>query len=365
MRSPSFDKADGFNIMSVNVFSLLGCLDQLKILIEEEKPHVIGINETKIDSDISDTDIQIEGYEVVRRDRNKWGGGVALYIHKSISANYAVHLDLMHYRLEFLSIQIKLGNFRPFLITAIYLPDVSLDVFQEFESLVNTIDKENKESIIIGDTNCDLLTPSYSHTKQLKTLLTKYELTQLINEPTRITASSKTIIDHIITNRIQYVSDSGVIRCGMSDHDVVYMVKCLRMPLRVRNYKRFNLTGFLEDIKEIPFDQIKDLCDKDANEWWQIWKEFFLDCLNKNAPVINIKVKGNALLYVTSEIRRLIKTRDYLKSKAVKTESNYIQQAFCQVRSKVFSLLKKSRQDYYTRRIEEHKGDINKNLENT
>ena len=105
MRSASFEgkeslsinKADGFKIMSLNVFSLLGHLDQLNILIEEEKPHVIGINETKIDSDISDTDIQIGGYEVVRRDRNKWGGGVALYIHKSISANYAVRLDLMHY----------------------------------------------------------------------------------------------------------------------------------------------------------------------------------------------------------------------------------------------------------------------------
>ena len=71
-------------------------------------------------------------------------------------------------------------------------------------------------------------------------------------------------------------------------------------------------------------------------------------------------MKGNALPYVTSEIRSLIKTRDYLKSKAIKTGSNYIQQAFCQVRSKVFSLLKKSRQDYYTRRIEEYIGDMKK-----
>ena len=72
MRFPSFErkeslpinKAEGFKIISLNVFALLGCLDQLNILIEEEKPHVIGINETKIDSSISDTDIQIEGYEV-------------------------------------------------------------------------------------------------------------------------------------------------------------------------------------------------------------------------------------------------------------------------------------------------------------
>ena len=65
-----------------------------------------------------------------------------------------------------------------------------------------------------------------------------------------------------------------------------------------------------------------------------------------HAPVINIKVKGNVLPYVTSEIRSLIKTKDS------------IQPAFCQVRSKVFSLLKKSIQDYYTRRIEENKGDM-------
>ena len=153
------------------------------------------------------------------------------------------------------------GNFRPLVITSTYISDVSLDFFQEFESLVSAIDKE---SIIIRDTDHDLLTPSYSHTKQLQTFLTIYELKQLINEPTRVTTSSKTIIDHIITNRIQCVSDSGVILRGMSYHDVVYMVKHLRIPklktkpktLHVRNYKRFNMTGFLEDFLQIPFDQI-------------------------------------------------------------------------------------------------------------
>ena len=57
-----------------------------------------------------------------------------------------------------------------------------------------------------------------------------------------------------------------MIRCGISDHDSIYMVKRLRMPklkakpkiLNVRNYKRFNLVSFQEDIKQIPFDQIKN-----------------------------------------------------------------------------------------------------------
>ena len=93
----------------------------------------------------------------------------------------------MDNNLESLSIQITLGNFKPFIVTSVYLPDVSVDVFREVESLVRLLDKENIESIIIGDTDCDLLSPSYNHTKHLKTLMNNFELTQLIKEPTRIT----------------------------------------------------------------------------------------------------------------------------------------------------------------------------------
>ena len=133
-------------------------MNELRILVVQEVPHVIGINETKIDSSISNTDIQIEGYRVVRRDRNKWSGGVALFIHESIS-NYCTRSDLMDNNLESLSIQIILGNFKPFIITSVHLPDLSVDFFREVESLVRLLDKENKESVITGDTNCDFLSP--------------------------------------------------------------------------------------------------------------------------------------------------------------------------------------------------------------
>ena len=67
-------------------------------------------------------------------------------------------------------------------------------------------------------------------------------------------------------------------------YDSIYMVKRLRMPklkvkpkiLNVRNYKRFNLASFQGDIKQIPFDQTKNLA-WDPNEMWEIWKRFFLD----------------------------------------------------------------------------------------
>ena len=143
----------------------------------------------------------------------------------------------MDNNLESLSIQIKLGNFKPFIISSVYLPDVSVDVFRVVESLVRVLDKDNKESIIIGDTNCDVLTASYNYTEHLKTLVNNSGLTQLIKEPTRITVSTQTPIDHIITNRPDFVLHSGVIRCRISDHDSIHMVKRLRMPKLKTNPK--------------------------------------------------------------------------------------------------------------------------------
>ena len=51
-------------------------------------------------------------------------------------------------------------------------------------------------SIIIND----MLDPANNDTKHLKKLFIKFNLVQLIKDPTRTTATTKTIIDHIITN---------------------------------------------------------------------------------------------------------------------------------------------------------------------
>ena len=52
-----------------------------------------------------------------------------------------------------------------------------------------------------------------------------------------------------------------------------------------------------------------NLFSKDANEMWILWKAFFLDVLNKHAPIVNIKVKGNNIPYVTSELKSMIRQR--------------------------------------------------------
>ena len=62
----------------------------------------------------------------------------------------------------------------------------------------------------------------------------------------------------------------------------------------------------------------------------------------------------------------MIRQRDYLKAKAVKTGSKYLFQAFRQIKSRVFSSLKQLRKDYCTKKLKKRKGkEYEKDMENT
>ena len=67
----------------------------------------------------------------------------------------------------------------------------------------------------------------------------------------------------------------------------------------------------------IPFDTIRDV-SSDVNELWQTLLDFFLAILNKHSPTVTLKIRGKTAPYVTSEIRKMIRQRDFLKAKANK-----------------------------------------------
>ena len=142
--------------------------------------------------------------------------------------NYQLRKDLFRLNIESISVQIKMGNYKPFIITTLYRPPGGIPVayFNDIDTPFGTIDCEDKEIIYLGDTNCDILDFANNDTKHLIKLLTKYNLTQMIKSPTHTTATTKTIIDHIITNRPESIFKNGVLAIsGVSDYDVIFLTK--------------------------------------------------------------------------------------------------------------------------------------------
>ena len=79
-------------------------------------------------------------------------------------------------------------------------------------------------------TNCDLKKSNDCNTRKLKLVYSEFQFEQLITDYTRVATSvcsngktntTRTVIDHLSTNRPNYISSSGVSKRSMSDH---YMI---------------------------------------------------------------------------------------------------------------------------------------------
>ena len=80
------------------------------------------INETKLDGTIDDALVGIDGYSIKRRDRNRNGGGVAIYIKDSIVDKCSIRVDLPESSLESLCLEVLPFRAAPFLVFAWYRP---------------------------------------------------------------------------------------------------------------------------------------------------------------------------------------------------------------------------------------------------
>ena len=99
-----------------------------------------------------------------------------------------------------------------------------------------------------------------------------HSLEQIITRPTRITDQTATLIDHILTNSPDKVSQSGVIDLGLSDHDLIYCTRKTSLTkshkhneIFVRSLNRYSAEKFLEIPREIVFpNYLNYTCANDA-----------------------------------------------------------------------------------------------------
>lgn len=72
-------------IISLNARSLLPKIESLQLLVEAEDLDVICVVETWLSAEILDAEISIQGYQCFRRDRNRHGGGIVVYVRDCLS----------------------------------------------------------------------------------------------------------------------------------------------------------------------------------------------------------------------------------------------------------------------------------------
>ena len=107
----------------------------------------------------------------------------------------------------------------------------SLELFDKFELFLKKIDGKYKEIYVLGDMNCNFQSnPMENHTKHILDIIINYQLTQIITDSTRVSNSSKTLIDVFITNSSKSIISSGVYPLSNNDHNSIYAIRKIGMP---------------------------------------------------------------------------------------------------------------------------------------
>ena len=132
------------------------------------------------------------------------------------------------------------------------------------------------------------------------------------------------------------VISSGVVDLTISDHYLVYVVLNIKAPkqtpnyINTRSFKNYRAGQFSNDIAHIPWDTVDLMESVDGK--LDAFNDLFLTCLDNHAPIKTVKLKRLQNPSITSEIKKLIKTRNRLHERARKSGSQEDWQAFMSLR---------------------------------
>ena len=144
----------GMAIASLNINGLRSHLDEVQLMMKRLGIHILALNETKLDSSIPKELTKVSGYQQMRLDRTCHGGGISIYTRDS--ANFKPRDDIPADGLELICIEIEPPKSKPFLVIVWYRPPGDpVGSFGKLEKVLAYLDREGKDMILLGDTNCD------------------------------------------------------------------------------------------------------------------------------------------------------------------------------------------------------------------
>jgi hypothetical protein len=305
--------------MHANARSLSTKLDLFTA--ESHAYDIMTISETWLSDDDSNTNLIIPNFHPpVRRDRpGDRHGGVAIYVSDALICK--PRPDLQVPGLEAVWVETRRGQ-EKLLIGCFYRPDSPV---QYWDLISESISKANDTLLhffVLGDFNTDYLNNPSHH---LKDILTRYQLKQLVNFPTRITGATSTCLDLILTQNpllVKQVDDNPPF---CSDHNVpcVTLFSCVSKRVSFKrtlyNYEKLDKTKFTELLQKEDWDSI--LTASCVDESCEQFTSTFMEIVKKCVPVKTVTIRSTDAPWFTYDLKTLINRRNKLYKKCKRTNN--------------------------------------------
>ncbi|KAI5722347.1 hypothetical protein M8J76_007154 [Diaphorina citri] len=310
---------------------------------------VICVTESWLDPSISDSEISIPGYRVVRNDRvGRRGGGVAIYLNNTFSYQVLASSPPQYSATaEFLILEVVVNSSKILVATVYHPPRVgSLDDFAESLELFLP---NYQHTFTVGDFNVDLSTTSPA-SAQLRDRFSSLNLHILPTDTTHHTASSHTLLDLMVVGDERSVLTHGKLPIGSSDHDLLYLAFNLYSSrprpklITCRNFKDLNLEHFARDAVAADWNSVYSLPDIDSKVL--AFNNLVLSLFDKHAPFHTFLAKQRPAPWMSHEIKNMLNRRDRASRRFVQTRSSVNHQAFIALRNRAKQMIRNAKLRY-------------------
>ena len=341
------------NLIHVNSHSLIRHFNDISALVSTERPHILALSETWLDSSVGDSEVHIPGYTLFKFDRNRNGGGVAVYCTVTLPCS-ELSCGRSSSGVESMWISIRLSSFLSCLtVGCFYHPPgfSSCSVNDVCENIENML-LNKKHVIACGDFNINLLDLNKLPSKSFQQFITSHLLIQPTTALTHYNATSASLLDTFLVSPEISISKSLVLDHSFSDHLPILLCLNTSSPfsqptlITHHSFKNFLESNFTSDLSCVPWSLL-DIFD-DPDDKVLIFNLLFTNALDEHAPMKTIRIKKNPSPWITKKIRKEMDRRNRLFRFHRRNPSDVSWNIYKAQRDRVVWLQRKAKIDYFS-----------------
>lgn len=281
------------SVINQNIQSIGNSINELQALLQQHSDCICVCLTEHWKTESQLTSYGLLGYNLAAcfcRKEEKRHGGSAVYVRGDLWSRERGDVTNMSVeeQIECCCCELEIGRDK-YLILSIYRPpNGKLEIFfNVLESILIKVVNEHSNIIMSGDFNIRFDTDNKDKA-EFCSLVNSFNIVHTTEEPTRITNSTKTCIDNILTNIEQHYC-TQILHSLISDHSAQKLVIDMEKPKVQIVFKRVfsqeNKRDFITRLENTDWNGLYDIDNSNVNKQWELFHGTFLFHFNSSFPI--------------------------------------------------------------------------------
>lgn len=296
-----YSKIKGVKLMHLNTNRAVSKLDSiLEFTSKFSSKSIVGFTESALTKTCPDARIRCPDMNLLRFD-NEVRPSLGILIYHTKDLKCVSFKKFGNDDFSFVMCEFACGTDHLYFGILYRLPDASHRFFENFESILESYCHSDRQVVIMGDVNIDLLKNDNLATKWSE-LLQNFQLSQCIVSPTRVAKRllniTETLIDHIIVSESVTIDNIVNHEAHLSDHHLIgcriksfgFKFKAAPRPMNCRlhapgigvNFKLTDYPALLQNLSVADWSSVYSLTS--VSDKWDALYENLLSEIYKICP---------------------------------------------------------------------------------